>query len=204
MNKNTLKYLSFLSGGLSVVSGTAGLVSIEHKTQTIVSFTLMLLLAIAGAIFFLKFKKYQNGTAYLQECINAINPPSDEWASHTIQNEAELRSVWEISQTLYREENVDYNTVLSWWKCYPAGIFILYKQANIVGYFSMWPVKEGTFKQITSGRRRERELKRQSIIGKNSAEAKSCWYITNIVVQKKIPQNKRYKNFIERSITKMG
>ncbi|MBE9584484.1 GNAT family N-acetyltransferase [Mucilaginibacter sp. JRF] len=202
MNKRALKYLTFLSTSLSVVSGIAGLLSIQNKTQAILAFAIMAALAICGLIFFLKFKRYNNGAAYLQDCINAIQSPSEEWVYHYVQNEAELRSIWRISQDLYQEDNVDYNTVLSWWKCYPAGIFILCRNSNIVGYFSMWPIKEATFKQISSGRRRERELKRQSIIGKDSTEQRPYWYITNIVVQKKYRKTDAIKTLLREALRK--
>lgn len=201
MNKNTLKYLTFLSGSFSILSGTGGVLASENWVQ-ILTFGLMLILAIVGAVFYLRFKRYHNGSDYLQECVNAIKQPGKEWSFHAIQNEAELRSIWKISQEIYREDNVDFQTVLSWWKCYPSGVFILYKDANIVGYFSMWPIKASTYKQIIGGRRRERELKRQSIMGKDATEPRAYWYITNIVVQKAFRKSTAAKVLLSEALRK--
>ena len=110
-------------------------------------------------------------------------PTSAEFELRTLKNEAEVKEIWEISQSIYGDVNVEFNKVVSWWKCYPNAVYVLFQDATIVGYLSMWPVKQQTFRDIIAGKRRERELSVQSILGKRSQKPRAYWYITNIVIR---------------------
>jgi predicted GNAT family N-acyltransferase len=201
MNKHTLKYFAFLSTSFSVITGVGGIIASEAWIQ-IGAFVAMAALGFGGALFFARFKKYSNGLAHLTNVVNSLQQPSVEWEFRSVRNEAELRSVWKISQDIYKEENVPYETVLTWWNVYPDGIFIAYKNSKIAGYFSMWPIKVNSYKHVLSGRRKERELTWHAIDGKKSLNPRAYWYVTNIVVVREFRKTEAAKILLTEALRK--
>ncbi|RWY55454.1 hypothetical protein [Mucilaginibacter gilvus] len=202
MAENSAKFWKFILGVFGVVAAVSSFLtwmvqSVEYKhwpinKDAIIYGLVLLSCAIMLVAFLWGLRKhhtfnttgYVNATHQLSVCFNEIAVPPAEWSYHAIANENELKEIWKVSQTLYGEDNVPFEIVVSWWKCYPNGIFVLYKYDVIAGYFSMWPIKKTTYDDIVHGRKKERELKLQSIMGKKSADKRPYWYVTNVVICK--------------------
>ncbi len=100
-------------------------------------------------------------------------------------NEAELKEIWRISQSIYGDMNVEFDKVVSWWRCYPKGVYVLYQGVTIIGYLSLWPLKKRAFEDMLAGNRRERAITARSICDASWVKPKTYWYVSNIVIRRK-------------------
>lgn len=190
MSKNLSKLLTFVFAAFSVISAFFSVFAIQQSWIRIGILTCTLLCIVVSGLFFLKVRQYDNAASVLSGALGRRMPESSSFELRTINNKVELKEVWNISQSIYGADNVDFDKVISWWQCYHNGIYILCRDHTIAGYLSMWPIKKQTFKDIIRGSRRERELKAQSILGYKSQKPRTYWYITNIVVRKQFKKEK--------------
>lgn len=92
-------------------------------------------------------------------------PSSSEAARHetplsvgTITVEADFEKLDKIYQDSFGESSVPTNVLRDWWKTAPSGLIALYRNADVVGGMSVWPITESTYRRFRTGTVRERDI----------------------------------------------
>lgn len=191
VGKQSLKLITFVFGAFALIAAFFSVFAIPDIWIRKAIFITTIVCAVIAVFFFIKFRKYNHGATALKNALSRSLPPqSSDFTIRTVNTEAQLREIWEISQEIYGEDNVPFPTVLTWWRTYQNGIYVLVKENTVVGYLSIWPIKQQTFKDVCRGIRREKEMTMQSIVSGASAKPRTFWYITNIVIIRKFRKEK--------------
>lgn len=196
MKSNLYKYLGFVFGAFSLISAVFSIVAIEKRWILYAALSCTGIAMIVSALFFFRAREYDNALKDLSKALERTDIITSTFELRTLKNEAELREIWQISQSIYGEMNVEFNKVLAWWKCYEKGVYVLYEEFTIVGYLSLWPLKKQAFKDILAGNRRERAITARSICEENYQKPKTHWYISNIVIRNKYRKTSALKILI--------
>ena len=199
--KNSLyRYFGFVLGTFSVISAVFSIVAIEQAWISYAALTCTGLAIIISALFFFRAREFDNALKDLNKALERTALGSSDFELRTLKNEAELKEIWQISQSIYGETNVEFDKVLSWWKCYPKGVYVLYQQFTVVGYLSLWPLRKQAFNDILAGKRRERAITARSICAENYQKPRTHWYISNIVIRGKYRKTVAIKILILESL----
>jgi hypothetical protein len=185
MKSNLYKYLGFVFAAFSLISAVFSIVAIEKRWILYAVLACTGVAMIVSALFFFRAREFDNALKDLNKALEKTDLGPSIFELRNLKNEAELKEIWKISQSIYRENNVEFNKVLSWWKCYQKGVYVLYQEFTIVGYLSLWPLKKQAFKDILAGNRRERAITARSICEESYKKPITHWYISNIVISNK-------------------
>jgi hypothetical protein len=126
----------------------------------------------------------------MEELNDLISPLAPEVTS--VRSEPELRVVSELDALVYGGESIDHEGLCSWWRAYPAGIYVLWIDSKIVGALGVWPIKKTTYNKIIRGEIDEVDITAHDISRRAAGRTHSYWYVADIVLQKKY-RNKRGK-----------
>ena len=99
----------------------------------------------------------------------------------SIQNEEELRSLWEFDFTAYGEAGLSWDIFLSWWKAFPEGIHGVFSGDIIIGAIGMWPLRSSSYNLMSSGKMSEKDISPADF--NLDSDLKRHWYISGIVLR---------------------
>jgi hypothetical protein len=120
------------------------------------------------------------------ELNDLISPLAPEVTS--VRSEPEVRVVSELDALVYGGESIDHEGLCSWWRAYPAGIYVLWIDSKIVGALGVWPIKKATYNKIIKGEIDEVDITGRDISRRAAGRTHSYWYVADIVLEK------RYRN----------
>jgi hypothetical protein len=121
-----------------------------------------------------------NSHKTMEELISV--PPLEPEITH-VRSERELRAVSELDALAYGGESIDHEGLCAWWKAYPKGVFVLWKDSEIVGAVGVWPIKPATYKKIIQGKTDEVGINAKDICKGLAGRAYSYWYVADIVLR---------------------
>ncbi|HEX8069642.1 MAG TPA: hypothetical protein VF546_06805 [Pyrinomonadaceae bacterium] len=183
MKSSLIRYITFLIAAFSLISAFFSVIAIEQRWIVYTTFGCLGVIMLISAFFFFRGREFEPGGEGSSPAEPAFSPSECELRNP--KNEAELKEIWRISQSIYGDMNVEFDKVVSWWKCYQKGVYVLYQGFTIIGYLSSWPLKKQAFDDILAGKRRERAITAKSICDENWVKPKTYWYVSNIVIRRK-------------------
>jgi hypothetical protein len=136
----------------------------------------------AGTIVVLRMvKAHANAITAVRRIVDQV-PRSTELRVGPIQDEAQLRELWELDTDSYGPASIDFKLFSTWWGRYNSGVHALFSDDRIVGGFGLWPLCQKPFQDLLSGIRRERDLTARAIESARLGRPLKCWYISGIVL----------------------
>jgi hypothetical protein len=186
-----------LTSAFGLIAGIVEVSEFNKQSIEIIIYS-MVLMVVAASIYHLWPKKrgmlYDLDKVIPYRCKDGINFVGDE---------KELKQVYKLDEDAYQGSSIDYNGLLSWWKRYPKGIYILCQNSEITGAVGIWPLKKTTFDKLTKGRIDEKEISGRSICAEHSVGSHVYWYFGDIVLQKKRAKGgKLHLELLEGAISK--
>lgn len=100
-----------------------------------------------------------------------------------VRGEGELLAVSRLDASAYGGESVDHAGLRAWWMAYPKGIYVLWKDSDIVGAVGIWPIKKGTYNRMIEGKIDEVNLKERDICRRAAGKKYAYWYFADIVLR---------------------
>ncbi len=115
--------------------------------------------------------------------------------------EGELVGLWQRANQVYQDDTTPLDVSREWFRVYPRGFMVMSddKWATIAAV-GIWPVKEGPFREFLAGKRRERDLAKNSIVRLGPEQTCSNWYISGINMTSR--KSKLLPEFIRQSFKK--
>lgn len=100
-------------------------------------------------------------------------------------SEAELKVVSRLDKEVYRGESIDHEGLCSWWRRYPKGVYLLWKDLRIIGAVGIWPLVEEAYGALVRGDLDEVDLKAQHIERPCNGRLHAYWYFADVVLERK-------------------
>jgi predicted nucleotide-binding protein len=123
--------------------------------------------------------------------LHEIIPPLEPEVTPAM-SEPELRLIAELDASAYGGESIDYEGLRAWWRVYPKGAYVLWKDSKIIGALGLWPIKKTTYERLIKGEIDEVDLKAKDINRIVDGRTYSYWYFADVVLQEEY-QNRREK-----------
>lgn len=154
----------------------------ENAIKWILVLLISMFLSSLSVYFFLSFRRSGRSINMLLEVSNEIPVHNPEYILKVVENQKELRKIVEMDSESYQDLTMGFEKYLALWKRYPKGINILIYQNEIIGIFSIWPVKGRIFKKLVEGSVAEEEVRLSDIPNIKNHGRCSTWYVSNIQI----------------------
>lgn len=119
----------------------------------------------------------------LLEVAEQIPVHMPEYKLKAVENQKELLEIVEMDSESYQDITIEFKKYLALWERYPNGIYILIFKNEIIGIFSIWPVKRRIFKKLANGTISEEDVGLSDIPNIKNYGYCSTWYISNIQIR---------------------
>jgi hypothetical protein len=197
VDKKKLERLwGFLFAAISFIVGVAGLSTMDKR----VIIGVLILCGVLAALSAMYFLRSSKNPAFKQ--LAGGIPDSEDLVVRTARNEAEIRIVSELDHEYFGEESVDFAGLLSWWKRYPQGVFILVKGAEVLGAVGIWPITKRAYQALTNGDLDDSEIRSRDIGRTSASKPHAYWYFADIVLGKKYKRKKLVFVLLEEALMK--
>ncbi|HEX8920553.1 MAG TPA: toll/interleukin-1 receptor domain-containing protein [Pyrinomonadaceae bacterium] len=100
-----------------------------------------------------------------------------------VEDGTDLKAVSRLDELAYGGESINHKGLCSWWRAYPRGIYVLWKDFRIIGAVGIWPLKKATYDRLVKGKIDEPDIKAQDISGRIDSRTYSYWYFADIVLE---------------------
>ncbi|WP_102275099.1 hypothetical protein [Cytobacillus massiliigabonensis] len=118
----------------------------------------------------------------LLEAADQIPVHHPEFILKAVENQKELRKIVEMDRESYQDITMEFEKYLALWRRYPDGINILICQNEIIGIFSIWPVKRRIYKKLAEGTITEENVRLGDIPNIKNNGLCSTWYFSTIQI----------------------
>ncbi|GAB3555281.1 GNAT family protein [Spirosoma fluminis] len=136
-----------------------------------------------GAIF------YMNGrTKHIPVLADPDYAP--EYEVRYIETPAEFSQVDDLYQYCFKSSSIPTEVIKGWWRAYESGLIGLFKDNEIIGALSIWPLTVDVFEKLKNGYIQEREIER----GQIDAITKNNWYVSEIALDRSTSNFQDKKN----------
>ena len=181
--KRQRKYIfaSMLTGSFSLLATFVQVISLENDWFIKFSLVAPILLALISVLFFYKARKYKdtirdiNALSKKGSCLCPI------YKVKGVLDKSELKVVWNMAKHEFRASTIVFSTLRDRWLKHPESVIVLYKNNEICGYITIWPLYKKTYSEFVEGARLEDDLRRRNI-NPGHTRKQSHWYIGSILI----------------------
>lgn len=198
------KMASITSGAFSLLVTAVQFLDLTTPTRFIVGGGTALTAAAALQLL-RRSRRYENALRWQNELGRQEGIRQENLHFIPATREAAFAEICRTSASIYGDDNVAFDRVLSWWRQFPQGAFAVYHYAvgappDLAGYLSIWPLKKSTYIKLRKGRCREREISHRSINGISSTLKRQYWYVSNIVMAKRYRHGPLLRLLLEKGL----
>ena len=141
-----------------------------------------MILSLLSVYLVLSYRRSRRSNNILLEVADQIPVYNPEYILKAVENQKELRKIVEMDNESYQDISMEFEKYLALWRRYPNGINILICQNEIIGIYSIWPVKRKIFQKLVEGTITEEEVRLNDIPKIKNHGGCSTWYVSSIQV----------------------
>lgn len=100
--------------------------------------------------------------------------------------EADLRAMATIDAEAYGADNISYAVLRSWWRRYPPGHTVIFRDGRVIGGTGLWPVSPDVYHRLRNGTLPEQDFLPLTVPEVAAREAHGdvgYWYLSGVALE---------------------
>lgn len=175
----------------------------ESAINWVLFLLILIILSLLSVYLILSYKRRSRRSINkLLEVADQIPVHKPEYILRAVENQKELMKIVEMDSKSYQDITIEFEKYLALWERYPNGIYIQTFQNEIIGIFSIWPVKRRILKKLAEGTITEEDVRLSDIPNIKNHGCCSTWYMSNIQIKDSYRHKGNANHLFSRAIKK--